>query len=285
MCRIACKLLLIVTLAALPAFAQSPQGETSPKLTEANNFPDSSEGLRQMLIHVSIAARGADAASQLPALIKDMEVPDYRNWAVATYGRERGKTWAESYSKDIAPDEEALAGKFVRWAGEEGDFFVWKVGTGTNSPGGSDKTYVQGVIQPVDAFYADWRSTAHASGQDADSVGYFLYIDGKFRWDKTVHAVPPGQTKPGGYPSCSYCPPPQFPPGPVKKGLNLTVVVRLTVQPDGHGTDIQVVKSGGADFDKQAAEIVKTWIFRPALDPDGKPIPVTTNVQVTFRAF
>lgn len=124
-----------------------------------------------MLIPVLETARGSDAASQLLALIQDMEIPDYGNWAVESYGRERGKSRADDYAKDLRHDEEALAGKFVRWASQDGGFFVWKVGKDSNSPGGLDKSYIQDFIQPVDAFYADWRSTAHSFGQDADSVG------------------------------------------------------------------------------------------------------------------
>lgn len=285
MCRIACKLLLIVTLAALPAFAQSPQGETSPKLTEANNFPDSSEGLRQMLIHVSIAARGADAASQLPALIKDMEVPDYRNWAIAAFGKKPGKSWAKSYAKDLASEEKLMAERFVFWGGEDGEFFVWKVGKDSKSPGGQDEAYTQNVVQPLDVFYAEWRRSARSPSEGADPVGYFLFIDGKFRWDNTVERGALPGANAGRQLSCSYCPPPQFPPSQLEQGGFAFVLVNLIVQPDGHGTDFRVVKSAGPDFDEQAIKTLRTWIFHPAIGPDGKPVSAPTTVEVTFRAF
>jgi hypothetical protein len=231
MCRVLSVLLIFVALAGVPAFSQNSSSTASPQSTELGTFPDSPEGLRLLLSHVLATAKSRDAEAQLPGLIKDMEVPNYRNWATATFGKKRGGSWAKSYEKDLASEEKLLAGRFVFWAGEDGDFFVWKVGKDSNSPGGYDKYYVQDAVQPLDRFYAEWRRSSYSSKEDADSVGYFLFIDGKFRLDKTFQPIPLHGVNAGGQPSCSYCPPPEFPPSQLKKGGFAEVVLSLIVEP------------------------------------------------------
>jgi protein TonB len=91
----------------------------------------------------------------------------------------------------------------------------------------------------------------------------------------------------GGYgnPSCLYCPNAEFSDDAVKAKLQGTVVLSIVVTPDGRATDIHVSKGVGLGLDEKAVEKVRTWKFKPALGPDGKPAAVRLNIEVVFHLY
>jgi TonB family protein len=64
------------------------------------------------------------------------------------------------------------------------------------------------------------------------------------------------------------------------QGIEGDVVLALTVLPDGSTSDIVVVKSGGAEFDRAATDDMRTARFRPATR-DGVAVP--SRIQWTYR--
>jgi len=308
----------IFLLFAVQGRAQDAPAATQRRVTAQPGYQDSPDGLQSLLNHILEVAKSEGNEPKTLALIKDMEVPDCKKWAVATFGEEKGEDWAENYSDTLEIDEGNLAEKFLKLSKENGSFFARKVEEGSKPPGSFEMSFLHSMKQPVDAFYAEWRPSANPTIANADPVGYFLFIDGKFRWDKNVHVMnllllprvqgpPPSAdsdhsgsgssdesgstrgvaaagTAGVGFPRCSYCPPPQFPKIPIPIGTE-KVLLKATVQVDGRATNIEIVRSFGSDFDEKAIEAVGKWRFHPALGPDGKPVPVTTTVEVTFRAF
>ena len=87
----------------------------------------------------------------------------------------------------------------------------------------------------------------------------------------------------GGYgsPACLYCPQPQFSDEAVKAKYQGTVLLVAIITADGRATDIRVAKGLGLGLDEKAVEAVRTWRFRPALGPDGKP----ASVRQTHRSY
>src|SRR5579862_8544034 len=96
-----------------------------------------------------------------------------------------------------------------------------------------------------------------------------------------------GAFRPGtggvGYPSCIYCPEPQYSEDARKAKYQGTVVLNVIIQPDGHATNIEVVKGPGLGLEDKAVEAVRTWRFKPAIGPNGKPVATITPIEVTFR--
>ena len=86
-----------------------------------------------------------------------------------------------------------------------------------------------------------------------------------------------------GYPSCLSCPDATYSEEARKAKFSGVVVLQVVIQPDGHVTDIQVVKAAGLGLDERAVEAVKMWTFKPALGTEGKPVPVRTPIEVNFR--
>ncbi len=91
----------------------------------------------------------------------------------------------------------------------------------------------------------------------------------------------------GGYgePECIYCPHPSFSDEAVKLKYQGSVYLRVVVTTEGRATNIQVIKSLGAGLDQKAIDAVRTWRFKPALGPDGKPTAVVVEVEVDFHLY
>lgn len=91
----------------------------------------------------------------------------------------------------------------------------------------------------------------------------------------------------GGYgtPTCLYCPNAQFSDEAVKAKYQGSVLVSAVIAADGHVLDVKVVKSLGLGLDENAVAAVKTWRFKPALGPDGKPTAVRQTIEVVFHLY
>lgn len=84
-------------------------------------------------------------------------------------------------------------------------------------------------------------------------------------------------------PRCVRCPSPEFSDEARDRRLQGTVVLDVVITPEGRATQIIVVKPVGLGLDEQAVRAVQGWKFEPAIDPDGKPVPVHTKIEMTFR--
>src|ERR1700683_541752 len=88
-----------------------------------------------------------------------------------------------------------------------------------------------------------------------------------------------------GVPTCLYCPNAQFSDEAVKDKFQGTVTLTITILADGRTSDIHVSKGLGLGLDENAVTAVRTWRFKPALGPNGKPAPVRMNVEMQFRLY
>lgn len=88
-----------------------------------------------------------------------------------------------------------------------------------------------------------------------------------------------------GNPECVYCPRPDYSDEARKAKYQGDVLLSVVVLPNGKASDIEVIKSPGMGLDQKAIEAVKTWQFKPANGPDGKPVKARVQVIVTFQLF
>ena len=88
-----------------------------------------------------------------------------------------------------------------------------------------------------------------------------------------------------GVPVCLYCPIPQYSDEARKAKYQGTVVLQVTITTDGRAVNISVVKGPGLGLEEKAIEAVKGWKFKPAVGPNGKPVPTIVPIEVTFRLY
>ena len=64
--------------------------------------------------------------------------------------------------------------------------------------------------------------------------------------------------------------------------LQGAVLLQIVIDENGVPQEIKVVRSLGLGLDQKAVEAMQKWRFKPAMK-DGKPVPVSANVEIQFR--
>jgi TonB family protein len=297
----------------LPLFSLSQEVNVPPdsRAGFAGVYQSSTEGLRAQLQEILDAAKDHNRP-KLESLTKQMQIPNYEEWFTTTFGREKGGSWAEPYGRDLAKNQENFETLFLQMAADDGEINTRKVNDNPGPPGGMEAGMINGVQGPVDFYFAGWKKRGSPQDSKSDPIGYFVFLDGKFRWDSTINfikiqpadvpgkAAPPGgssaQTSIGRsngpfhpgfggvtYPSCTFCPDPEYTREARAKHIEGTVVLRVIIQPDGRATDITIIKTPDAGLAEKAVEAVSKWRFKPARGEDHEPVPVIVPIEVTFR--
>jgi TonB family protein len=80
----------------------------------------------------------------------------------------------------------------------------------------------------------------------------------------------------------TYKPEPEYSEEARKAKWQGAVLLELVVDADGVPQNIRVIRSLGLGLDQKAIEAVQKWRFKPG-QKDGKPVPVSANIEVNFR--
>ena len=140
-------------------------------------------------------------------------------------------------------------------------------GSSVGSPVVTENGEVVGVVTA-----AGEKTTAHS----AAAVESFLSrvpTDVRPRWPATAEGT--ATPKPTPKPRIVYAPAPAFPPGASLPGATGTGRYRLTFDPNGNVTNVQVVKStGNPYFDQAAIKTLRTWKSAPSHGWEAT-VPVT----------
>src|SRR5215475_13149791 len=79
-------------------------------------------------------------------------------------------------------------------------------------------------------------------------------------------------------PRATYSPNPEYSEYARKKRLRGSVILSLTVQPDGSVADVKVERTLEKSLDAKAIEAVRTWRFEPSMY-EGHAIAYPTKVE------
>jgi periplasmic protein TonB len=88
-----------------------------------------------------------------------------------------------------------------------------------------------------------------------------------------------------GLPSCFYMPNPPYSEEARKAKYSGTVMVEAIVNLDGKLSNLRVLKSPGLGLDDNTIQTLKTWRCKPAIGPNGRPVPVIVPFEVNFRLY
>lgn len=157
-------------------------GESQKLAAGAAQYPNSPDGLREFLGALRAAAKSSDVA-KVDSMIKQTEIPEYRNWYCSVYMPGSGLSWANPYGEHLAENEQLFKALWEKLAQDDGEIRVRKLVDKQGGGRGMEWGMLHNSRTPLDFYYADWKSRTGASDQ---WIGYFIYIDGMFRFDSNV---------------------------------------------------------------------------------------------------
>src|SRR4029077_4130093 len=256
--------LLIPALFPFSARSRDAQAPSDSRSDSAGVYQDSTGGLRSQLQDILAAAKEQNR-HKLESLTNETQIPNYKKWFTTTFGQERGESWAEPYGNDLAENQENFEKLFMQMAEDDGEIHTRKVNANPGPPDAMEAGMIKGLHGPVDYFFASWKKQGSPQDSQGDPIGYFVFLDGKFRWDSTIvftnvqpadvsgKAVSQGgpsrqsavgkvngpfHPSVGGitYPSCSFCPDPEYTREAKAKSIEGTVTLWIIIQPNGRAT-------------------------------------------------
>jgi TonB family protein len=240
-------------------------------------YPNNSGGLRQLLQDMLVAVKNDDRA-KVQSLIADLEIPNYEHWFTTTFGQEKGESWAEPYGKSLQQNKNDFQDLLIQLAHQDGEVSVQKLDT--------TKRYST-LSSSLDEYLADWKKSDGSGSQRVEHIGYFYFIEGKFRWNSNVRFVRiqkansgslvPGKPVPGE-PTKRVRP--DYPEEARRKRIQGTVVLNATIRKDGSVT-VQSVASGDPVLSPAAINAARQWHYEPIL-VNGQPVETPTQIQVLF---
>jgi TonB family protein len=189
--------------------------------------------------------------------------------AMHCYASELGATMLVEGEMRVAPDGAVL--EVTVWSATAQKFILRESGVFpmTNFMEGLFKIPAS-ASRPADLSRPEerlWVSTEHPPVSDSQVV--------KFDGDR------PGFTPP----VCLLCPNPHMSDAAVLAQLDGSILLRAQILADGSVAKVSVVRGLPCGLTDEALKAVKTWTFKPATGPDGKPVVADTPIEVIFRFY
>jgi hypothetical protein len=183
-----CTLVFVFTFLLVPIPTRSQELATShPASTaEASKYPDTKAGLQQFLNDIRETA-GANDSQKLTVLLKGTEIPNCDAWLHTMYQSDKADSWLSLCdAKTLSTNEQSLMARFTGLAKADGEFVVRKVNDDPEPGRGLEWGWLQAIRQPLDIYFASWQP---ATTSAKEPIGYFLFVEGGFRWDSTIQVL------------------------------------------------------------------------------------------------
>jgi TonB family protein len=281
---------LLVVLSTLPTAARSQEQSVSvPATASTGTYANTTEGLKQLLLDMRTVAKEGDT-DKLAAFVKGMEIPNCDAWLHRMYDSDKADSWmglCEAKSRD--PRERDMRELFGQIAKQDGQLTTRKVNDNPQPGKGLEWGWLQAIKQPLDIYWASWLPTSEPKESEADPIGYFMFIDGAFRWDSSIQSFKPSQTKTTHakivFPKLVEKVDPIYPPEAAARNAVGTVRVYYVIGADGLVYNAHAISGEGLSDDqllkKAAEDAVRRWRYLP-LTVDGKPAQMDFHADVVF---
>jgi len=275
------------------AWLVRPQEKSRPSPTQTTTvltYPNTTDGLRQLLQDMLAAAKNGEI-EKLSGFAKDMKIPNCEVWLRKMFDAEKAdRGMASCDPQNLSSKEKSLAELFLRLAKREGSIVIRKVNDQPQPAYSRDWFWLQAIRSPLDTYDATWEAQDRPENFPRESIGsgYFLFIDGGFRWESDPQFVAP---KIG----TNFVPPklitqvqPVYPPAIESQHIGGTVRLEFVVGADGAVYNPHALTGNGLSDDpsliKAAKDAVLQWRYQPAT-LEGKPIQAAGMLAtVTFAS-
>ena len=280
-----CKLIAFTVASIFSSTPPLGSQEIGPKTTQSStpeSYRNTADGLRLLLTDLLVAAKNDDQGN-LSAKIEEMEIPNYENWFTSIFGQEKGQTLASEYGKALRLSEQQFEMLWAELAKQEGEISISKIDRANRKFELAKKDDM--LQNPMDEFKADWKKTDSSVGPGSQSIGYFYFVDGRFRLHsfprqevKILSTVKPGPVVPG---KLIDRVPPVYPEAARQLRIQGMVALNVIVHKDGTVT-VQNVGAGHPLLAPAAVTAVRQWKYAPTT-VSGEPVDVQAKVYVVFE--
>lgn len=280
--------LLAISLSA-PNSIRPQENATSPptQALAASTYLNTPEGLQKLLQEVLAAAKSGDE-ERVTTFLKDMEIPNCEAWLHKMYESDKADSWMGLCdAKTLASNEKSMQELFADLVKEEGEISTRKVNDNPQPGKGMEWGWLQAIRQPLDIYFASWKLSNGPKDSRGEPIGYFMFIDGGFRWDSDIQFLKPKISTAKLVPAKLLKKvDPVYPPEAASQHNSGTVRVYYVIGGDGAVYNAHAISGEGLSSDpslrKAAEEAVIQWRYQPAT-LDGKPIQTNAvTVDITF---
>jgi Gram-negative bacterial TonB protein C-terminal len=281
-----------VLLVASVSTALILNSEASPRRqTSADGrYADTTEGFHRFLQDILDATKSGDK-QRLALLIKSTEIPNCDVWLHQMYKSDSADSWMGLCDpKILSSKENSMREQFAEFAKEAGDFSTRKLNDHLQGDqGGLEFGLVHGGKQPLEVYFASWQTSNQPPEDRGESIGYFYFLDGGFRWESGITVGSKIKTSTAKFvqPQLIKKVDPVYPTTAVAQHIVGTVRVYYVIGGDGKVYNAHAISGDGLSEDpslrKAAEDAVLQWKYQPAT-LDGKAIQIDgVTAYVTFQ--
>ena len=287
--RIRQRAAFLAVLLAFPAAVRSQTQSVSSSAGATVPYANTTDGLKQLLLDMRTAAK-EENQDKLIAFVKNMEIPNCDAWLHKMYDSDKADSWmglCEAKFRD--PREQDMRELFARIAKQDGKIITRKVNDNPQPGKGLEWGWLSAIKEPLDIYWASWLPTTEMKESEADPIGYFMFIDGAFRWESTIQSFKLSQAKITHakivQPRLVKKVDPVYPPEAAARSVVGTVRVYYVIGDDGVVYNAHAISGEGLSDDpalrKAAEEAVMQWRYEPGTF-DGKPVQLTVTADIRF---
>jgi TonB family protein len=250
----------------------------SPTQTTTSAYPNTTHGLRQLLQDMLAAAKNGET-EKLSAFVKDLRIPNCEVWLHKMFDAEKAdRGMASCDSKNLTSEERSLVELFLHLGKREGNIVIRKVNDQPQPAYSRDWLWLHAVRSPLDIYDASWEAHDRPENLSGESVGggYFLFIEGGFRWESEPQFVAPKINM------ATFIPPklikqvqPAYPPAAEAQHIGGTVRLEFVVGADGAVYNAHALAGNGLSDDPSLIKAAKDAVLQRHYQPatvEGKPI-------------
>jgi hypothetical protein len=167
---------LLAALVPAPSRAQMPEGPKTRPPALSGQYENSPEGLRLQLRAILAASKDPE---KFKSLLHELEIPDFEGWFEKNFEPDVQLFWAGSYRR-AQRGENNFEAVFAISSHRDGDFKIRKVSGAPTTR--LEEVFTDKMKNPVDVYAAGWQRRNAPANTGEQLLGYYFFLDGKFRW-------------------------------------------------------------------------------------------------------
>src|SRR5262249_30856974 len=86
-------------------------------------------------------------------------------------------------------------------------------------------------------------------------------------------------------PSCIYCPRAEYSDGAMITKVQGTLTLKALFSREGYPLKLIVIEGLPCGLNRAALDAVSRWKVHPATNPDGKPVEIWQELEITFQQY